>query len=373
MRIRRLLSEIKTPVHRAVTLLGPHFADIQAGWRKRLADIGIGEEEMRALFPLTLEAQRQNLVTGNFDAYRQELDRQGKILERMGVPQAHIAASFGFYLECCLPYLIRTNSKEKNPAWALARLLATAQFLTLSSCATEGVANWHRLQEQERLNFSRDLHDDIGHNLLVLKLYLEMMATDLKRGDVAQLQSKVEEALALVSYSVDSVRRLILDLGPAMLAQFGFLPALRIYARQFTLRTGIQVHVDEVNLPQNLPSSYETALYRVLQGALSNVVQHSHAKHVTIRLGSVKKAVIVMAIEDDGAGFDHTGTVSQRAFGLAAMRERIERLGGKFHIESWPVRPGGRRHGTRIEVDLSLRGMELTEINEPTHDRKRAS
>ena len=373
MRIRRLLSEIKSPLHQAITLLSPHFADIRAEWEKRLASTGIGEEELKALFPLTVEAQHQNLGTGNFDAYRQDLDRQGQVLERIGIPQAQIAASLGFYFECCLPYLVGTTQRKRDPAWALARLVATTQLLTLSSCAMEGVANWRKLQEQERLNFSRDLHDDIGHNLLVLKLYLEMMATDLKRGDVSQLQSKLEEALALVSYSVDSVRRLILDLGPAMLAQFGFLPALRIYARQFTLRTGIQVHMDEANLPQDLPSSYETALYRVLQGALSNVVRHSRAKHVAIKLGSIKKAVLVMGIEDDGVGFDHTGTLSQRAFGLAAMRERIERLGGKFHIESWPIRPGSRRHGTRIEVDLSLRGMELTETNGNAQDRRKAS
>jgi len=373
MRIRSLLSEIKSPLHRAITMLSPHYAQIRTVWHKRLASAGIGEEEWKALFPLTLEAHHQNLLNGSFDAYRQNIDQQGRVLERKGIPQAHIAASLGFYLECCLPYLVNTNPGRKEPGWALARLVATTQFLTLSSCATEGVANWRRLQEQERLNFSRDLHDDIGHNLLVLKLYLEMMSTDLKRGDVSQLQSKLEEALALVSYSVDSVRRLILDLGPAMLAQFGFLPALRIYARQFTLRTGIQVHVDDANLPQELPSSYETALYRVLQGALSNVVRHSQAKHVSIKLGSVKKAVLVMGIEDDGVGFDHTDTLSQRAFGLAAMRERIERLGGKFHIESWPVRPGVRRHGTRIEVDLSLRGMELSETNERADDRKKAS
>ncbi|OFW10844.1 MAG: hypothetical protein A3H27_05405 [Acidobacteria bacterium RIFCSPLOWO2_02_FULL_59_13] len=355
MRIRQLLSEIREPVQTAIKLIRPHFAAIQAAWRKKLASAGIGEDTSEVLLPLTLEGQGRNLEHGNLEAYRQELERHGQALERSGVSQAYSAAALGFYLECCLPYLLSTDKKGKEPALALARLVAAAQFLTLSSSATEGAANWRRLQERERLSFSRDLHDDIGHNLLVLKLYLEMMATDLKRGDISQLQSKVEEALALVSYAVDSVRRLMLDMGPAMLAQFGFLPALKIYARQFTLRTATQVHVEEANLPENLPSSYETALYRVLQGALSNIVQHSRAKHVKVRLGSVKKSVLMMSIEDDGTGFDLAGTLPQRAFGLTAMRERIERIGGKFHIESWPARPGSRRHGTRIEVDLPLR------------------
>ena len=354
MRIRQLLSEIRGPVQTAMKLIRPHFADIQAAWRKRLSSAGISDDACKLLLPLTLEAQAENLKHGNLEAYRQELERQGQVLERSGVSEAYAASAVGFYLECCLPYILRPNQKGRDPALALARLAAAAQMLTLSSCATARAANWRRLQERERQSISRDLHDDIGHNLLVLKLYLEMMATDLKRGDVSQLQSKVEEALALVSYAVDSVRRLMLDMGPAMLAQFGFLPALKIYARQFTLRTATQVHVEEASLPGNLPTSYETALYRVLQGALSNIVQHSQAKHVKVRLGTVKKSILMMSIEDDGTGFDLAGTLPQRAFGLTAMRERIEMLGGKFHIESWPGRPGNRRHGTRIEVDLPL-------------------
>jgi signal transduction histidine kinase len=88
---------------------------------------------------------------------------------------------------------------------------------------------------------------------------------------------------------------------------------------------------------------------------------HSHASQVKVRIGSVGGSVLVMSIEDDGTGFDMARNSPQRAFGLTAMRERIEMLGGKFHIESWPSRPGSRKHGTRIEVDLSLRGVALDE------------
>jgi len=356
MPIRQLLLDIKAPLQRALELLAPHFAEIQAAWRRKLASLGVKEDASNLLAPLMLEAQQQNLDPPNVEAYRLELERQGKALERSGVSEASTAAAYTSYLECCLPYLLQ-DRKAKDSAVALTRLIATSQFLTLSSYATEWIASWRKLQERERLSLSRDLHDDIGHNLLVLKLYLEMMATDLKRGDSAQLQAKLEEALALVSYAVDSVRRLILDLGPAMLAQFGFLPALKIYARQFTLRTGVQVQMEEVNSPVSLPSSYETALYRVLQGALSNVVQHSQAKRVKVTLGSMKKSILFMSIEDDGVGFDSARTLPHRVFGLTAMRARIEMLGGKFHIESWVLGPGTRKHGTRIEVDLPLRGI----------------
>jgi len=136
----------------------------------------------------------------------------------------------------------------------------------------------------------------------------------------------------------------------------GLLPAVKQYARQFSTRTGIGVTVQEASLPPSLPSSYETTLYRVLQGALSNVVRHSRAKNVKITLGSVKESVIVMIIEDDGIGFDVARKTAGPAFGLTAMRERIESLGGRIHMESRPHRGGGRRTGTRIEVDLPLWG-----------------
>jgi signal transduction histidine kinase len=360
MQIRQLLSEVKAPSQKALALLKPHFAEIQAAWRKKLTSLGVKEDAWMVLAPLMLEAQRHNLQSGAFDAYRMELDRQGKILERSGVSEAETAAAFTLYLDSCLPYLLGPDRKSKEHAVALARLVAVSQFLTLSSYATEWVANWRKLQERERQSISRDLHDDIGHNLLVLKLYLELIAADLKRGDIAQLQSKLEEALALVSYSVDAVRRLMLDMGPAMLAQFGFLQALKIYARQFTLRTGTQVRLEDANVPETLPSSYETALYRVLQGALSNIVQHAQAKHVRVTLGNLNRSALFMSIEDDGKGFDVAAMLAQRAFGLTAMRERIEMLGGRFYIESNPAGSGSRKHGTRIEVDLPLRRPEAT-------------
>lgn len=356
MRIRQLLSEVKTPVQRALDLLAPHFGEIQAAWRKRLASVGAKENAANVLFPLMLEAQQRNLRLGSLDTYRAELESRGQVLERSGISEADAAAAFAFYFECCLPYLIGPKTKAKGPASALAVLAAVSQFLTLSSYAREWVGNWRKLQERERHSLSRDLHDDIGHNLLVLKLYLEMMSNDLKKGDVAPLESKLEEALALVTYAVDSVRRLMLDMGPAMLAQFGFVQALKIYSRQFTLRTGIQVKLEEPSLAGKLPSSYETALYRVLQGALSNVVQHSKARNVYVTLGAIRKSVLFMSIEDDGIGFDLTTTMPRRVFGLTAMRERIETLGGRFHLESRPLRPGARQHGTRIEVDLPLGG-----------------
>ncbi len=212
-----------------------------------------------------------------------------------------------------------------------------------------------RIYEQERRRLSQDLHDEVGHDLMLVKLYLEMIAME-NREELAPVQPRVAEAIALVSHAIDSVRRLILDLGPAVFEDLGFLPAVRTYISQFSARTKINVTLHTGYLPAEIPSSHQVALYRLLQGALSNVLKHASAKNVKVSLGSMKDSVLIMVIEDDGVGFDPTAQPGRRSFGLTAMRERVEVLGGKIHIQSKTATSTSKGHGTRIEVDLPLPG-----------------
>jgi len=107
-------------------------------------------------------------------------------------------------------------------------------------------------------------------------------------------------------------------------------------------------------VPDEIPMSHQVALYRVLQGALSNVLQHARAKNVTIELGSANDKAIRMAIEDDGAGFDPSAPKRVGSVGLTAMRERVSVLGGTFEIASARTGALKRRHGTRIDVEVPL-------------------
>jgi signal transduction histidine kinase len=210
-----------------------------------------------------------------------------------------------------------------------------------------------RLIEKERRRLSQDLHDEIGHNLIVLKLYLELMARDYKRGRKEGVIEKLEEAMTLVSQSINSVRRVILDLGPAVLDQIGLLPSFKVYAGQFSARTGIHVEVRGREIP-GISRVYETALFRVFQGALSNVAKHSKAKRVQIAVGTIKGSIIRMTIEDNGVGFITTKLRANQMFGITAMQERIDRLGGQFRLKSRHASSKDRRSGTRIEVALPI-------------------
>jgi two-component system sensor histidine kinase DegS len=162
--------------------------------------------------------------------------------------------------------------------------------------------------------------------------------------------------VSLVSHAIDSVRRLVLDLGPAVFDALGFLPAVRTYTSQFSARTKIPLTLQEGYLPDDIPMSHQVAMYRLLQGALSNVLKHASAKCIKVSLGSMKDAVLIMVIEDDGVGFDATARAGRRSFGLTAMRERVEVLGGRIHIQSKPAGSVSKTKGTRIEVDLPLPG-----------------
>jgi signal transduction histidine kinase len=211
-----------------------------------------------------------------------------------------------------------------------------------------------QVYERDRRRLSHDLHDEIGPDLLLLKLYLEMLVLDTEKPEFRALKPKAEEGLALISHTIQSLRRITLDLGPAVLDELGLLAALKFYARQFSAATGIRVTVTGENIAERMPLTHEVALYRVLQGALSNVMKHSKAQNVNVSVRASKDFRLIMVIEDDGVGFDFAAILAQRSFGLSSMRERAEVLGGSFRIDSGRAGMLSSKHGTRIEVDLPL-------------------
>ncbi len=276
--------------------------------------------------------------------------------------------------ETCLPFVAAKESDRATRVLALAGLYALAGLLVISGYTGQWAAGKDtlvdaspreneqrqrristyitRIYEEERRRLAQDLHDEVGHDLIVVKLYLEMMALEAHQSGVSQ--SRLAEAINLVGHSIDAVRRLGKDLGPAVFDALGFLPAVKSYVHQFSKRTGIPVTLRGESVPEEIPMSHQLTLYRLMQGALSNVLQHAAAKHVTISLESMRDSDLVMTIEDDGVGFDTAQASARGTFGLSAMRERVALLGGTIHIESRRAGTCPRKHGTRIEVDLPL-------------------
>lgn len=350
----QLFADLEPPLLEALQQLGTRRRAIDALWRRLLRRLAPSREEYDALVGLRIWELYKRVRAKDYDGYVEAARRKGTTLAGRGVPEEHASLAVALYLEACLQQIVGKPLDGSELARSLVRLTAATQGFLSAGYADSRGQEWRRLDEQERSRLSRDLHDEIGADLVVLKLYLEMITADLALGQMVQIGPKLAEADAVVAHALESVRRLVLDLGPAILDQIGFMPSVRLYARQFAARTRLNVEVREGDVSKPIPPGHEIALYRVLQGALSNVLRHARARSVRIAIGSVRGAVLVMTIEDDGIGFDRARLSGDRAYGLAAMRDRIEGLGGRIHVDSRPARPGAARSGTRIEIDLPL-------------------
>ena len=179
-------------------------------------------------------------------------------------------------------------------------------------------------QELERRRLARELHDETGQALTSILLGLKPLEDGPGREAVAELHELVVTAL-------QDVRRLAVELRPKVLDDFGLVPALERLAESFGEQTGLKVDFHSAIGDDRLPSEVETALFRVVQESLTNVVKHSHANRVSIVLTRRGDGVAVV-VEDDGAGFDPAD--SGDGIGLLGMRERLALLDGTLDVES---------------------------------------
>jgi signal transduction histidine kinase len=183
-------------------------------------------------------------------------------------------------------------------------------------------------QELERKRLARELHDETGQALTSILLGLKRLEDTLgdeARGEVTVLRE-------LVVATLQDVRRLAVELRPAALDDFGLVPALERLTESFAGQTGMTVDFESALPEGRLAPDVETAFYRIVQEALTNVVKHASAGRVSVLL-TRRDGGVAAVIEDDGRGFDPART-QESSFGLVGMRERIEMLGGKLEIES---------------------------------------
>jgi signal transduction histidine kinase len=187
-------------------------------------------------------------------------------------------------------------------------------------------------QELERRRLARELHDQTGQELtsvlLGLKAVEDALDPDAQRQALGKVRSQVLETL-------HDVRRLAVELRPKALDDFGLVPAVERLAQSFSEQTGVMLDVEAQLSAGRFSSELETALYRMVQEALTNIVKHAQARHVSIVLSSGRGQVTAL-IEDDGRGFEVDAT--REGMGLDGMRERLGLIGGTLMIES---RPGG--------------------------------
>src|SRR5579883_2064486 len=308
--------------------LGPAAEEVgrglAAGLRKRYA-----ADQVAALTAVTPQAA---VGVRRIEQFLRRVEKSGHSLEAAGLRPEDAGAA----LDKCEALLARRFPGRFQPA---REQLRSAILFSLYRAfyalrerevrRLETIAR--RAEEQERRRIGRELHDEAGQSLLLLRLQLEM----LERAAPAPLSAPLAEARLAVETIIGELRRIVAALSPAVLERLGLEAAIRHLAARFRQagKAGIRMRIAPLAA---LPMETQEVVYRVAQEALQNVAKHARARTVNLSLRSTDKSVR-LRISDNGTGFDPEAAGRQaRCFGLAGMRQRAELLGGRLMVRSAP-------------------------------------
>jgi PAS domain S-box-containing protein len=231
---------------------------------------------------------------------------------------------------------LRDVTERRRAAQRLRRSLRQVRDLA---------AHLQNAREEERRLISRQIQDQLGHELAALKLDLAWLAGELPTERV-DLEERVRAMSAQLDRGLKLLRRITTELRPDLLDHFGPAAAIEWQAEELRLQSGVRTRLDLHAEDLDLSTTLSTALFRIVQETLSNVARHADAEEVTISLRR-QASHVVLSIADDGRGFDPE-RIAGPSFGLLAMRERALALGGDLSIESRPVK------GTTVVARLPI-------------------
>jgi signal transduction histidine kinase len=207
------------------------------------------------------------------------------------------------------------------------------------------------VQEAERKELARELHDEMGQALTAININLVAIKSLLPAHCYRLVEPHFVEAAQLTEQTLKQVREISLNLRPAMLDDLGLVSTLRWYIKQFSRRVDIEAVLQVIGLDQRLPPEVETSLFRIVQEALTNVTRHAQAAGVTVLIKQDENKIYT-EIQDNGCGFEVDAVLNHQAdsqgAGLFGIRERVSLLGGELHINA---RPGV---GTQLIIEVPL-------------------
>ncbi len=200
------------------------------------------------------------------------------------------------------------------------------------------------IREEERTRISRELHDELGQSLTAIRLGLGVMEAQGSAVSEAW-RNNLNSLKAITDTTVVAVQRIAADLRPPLLDELGLAATMEWLLESFTSRTGVAHELLLPASPFQYSAEISTALFRIMQEALTNISRHGQATQVVVDLGESEEA-LTLKIIDNGRGMDEAARSAGKGLGLMGMRERSIMLGGRLDIIS---RPGS---GTRIEVRI---------------------
>lgn len=261
--------------------------------------------------------------------------------------------AFGFLGSILLYALLYILTSSRRAALVLAQemtseLRESQSKLQLSHYKLRRLADHaYQIKELERKRIAREIHDDLGQNLLALRIETELLATRTKASH-GILHKRARATLLQIDTTIKSVRQIINDLRPTVL-DLGLSAAVEWQVNQFQRRTGIRCEVHDDHGDIALPDHCATAFFRILQESLTNIVRHANATEVTVEL-RLNGDWLSLTVKDNGVGLPPGGHNKFGSFGLVGIEERIVILGGTCAVFSEP------EGGTTVMVSAPVIG-----------------
>jgi PAS domain S-box-containing protein len=226
----------------------------------------------------------------------------------------------------------------------------------------ELTAHLQNIREEERTHIAREIHDELGQQLTVLKMDVSWINKKIIDNADDTTRDKMKELLSMLDDTVKTVRRISSELRPSLLDDLGLVAAMEWQLREFEKRSGIKTTIESPEVEVELSNAVKTALFRIFQESLTNVARHSEAQHVRVALTG-EPGQFVMSIEDDGRGFEKDIVAEKKTLGLLGMTERTTMIGGSYEIVSAPGQ------GTRVSVTVPLGPDEYKQGKDENFDR----
>lgn len=216
-------------------------------------------------------------------------------------------------------------------------------------------AHLQNVREDERRNISRDIHDELGQHLTVIKMDVAWLNKKLKDPD-AETTERLKKMLETTDVTIKFVRRLCSELRPVLLDDMGLVAALEWQSEKFRNITGIALTLNKPAENIQVCEESKTALFRIFQEALTNIARYAQANHVNTSLTVNEIGNVSLTITDNGIGFDPAIMRNNESLGIIGMRERCMILGGNFEITSYPG------NGTSIRATVPADKTQFDEI-----------
>ncbi|HMR92854.1 MAG TPA: PAS domain S-box protein [Chitinophagaceae bacterium] len=315
-------------------------------WNKRLEEVtGYSAAEISGMHPVDLfpddekEYISSRIATvfekGENDASASFLSKDGKL-----TPYYFRAVLLEYQGRPCLLGTGIDITELKNAEEKLKESYQSIRQLT---------GYLQNIREKERLHISREIHDELGQLLTVMKMDISWLGKKLADANPS-IQQKITDLLGVIDKTVTTIRRIAAELRPSLLDNLGLSAAMEWHLEEFKKRSGLEVTFSIPSHEISLPDSHKIALFRILQESLTNVSRHAEATSVYIDL-DVSDHLLTMRIQDNGKGFD-ASEPGRRTLGLLGMRERTADIGGRYQIASEPGK------GTIVTVTLTVSQQE---------------